>query len=167
MFKHKFIYIIYLAAIIMVQGCYTFSGASLSPDLKTISIAYFQNRASIVQSTLSQTFTEALKDKFVSQTDLTLTNGEADLTFEGYIADYNTQPIAIQGNETAAQNRLTITVFVKFVNTKDGKLSFESSFSRYYDYDSKISLTSIEQEAITFITRQLTVDIFNRAASNW
>ncbi len=151
----------------MVQGCYTFSGASLSPDLKTISIDYFQNRASIVQATLSQTFTEALKDKFVSQTDLTLTNGEADLTFEGYISDYNTQPIAIQGNETAAQNRLTITVFVKFVNTKDDKLSFESSFSRYYDYDSKISLTSIEQEAITFITRQLTVDIFNRAASNW
>jgi len=167
MLKHKFIYIICLAATMMVQGCYTFSGASLSPDLKTISIDYFQNRASIVQATLSQTFTEALKDKFVSQTDLTLTNGEADLTFEGYISDYNTQPIAIQGNETAAQNRLTITVFVKFVNTKDDKLSFESSFSRYYDYDSKISLTSIEQEAITFITRQLTVDIFNRAASNW
>lgn len=150
-----------------MQSCYTFSGASLSPDLKTISVAYFQNRASIVQPTLSQTFTEKLKDKFLSQTNLTLTNGEADLTFEGYISGYNTQPIAIQGNETAAQNRLTISVFVKFVNTKDDKLSFETSFSRYYDYDSKLNLSSIESEAITEITRQLTDDIFNKAASNW
>lgn len=156
-----------MACAIFLQGCYTFSGASLSPDLKTISIAYFQNRASIVQPTLSQTFTEKLKDKFLSQTRLTLTNGEADLTFEGYISEYNTQPIAIQGNETAAQNRLSITVFVKFVNTKDSKLSFEAPFTRYYDYDSKLNLSSIEQEAITEITRQLVDDIFNRAASNW
>jgi hypothetical protein len=167
MARKKRIYILIFIAGMTLQGCYTFSGASISPDLKTISIAYFQNRASIVQPTLSQTFTEKLKDKFISQTNLTLTNGEADLTFDGYISDYSTQPIAIQGNETAAQNRLTISVFVKFVNTKDSKLSFETTFSRYFDYDSKLNLSSIEQEAITEITRQLTDDIFNRAASNW
>jgi hypothetical protein len=162
------LYISILLCAVIFQGCYTFSGASLSPDLKTVYISYFQNRASIVQPTLSQAFTEKLKDKLVSQTKLTLSNDQsADLTFEGYISDYSTQPITIQGNETAAQNRLSITVFVKFVNTKDNKLSYESSFTRHFDYDSKLNLSSIESEAVTEITRQLVDDIFNRAASNW
>lgn len=154
---------------ILIGGCrvYTFSGASISPEIKTVSIGYFTNRASIVQPTLSQSFTEKLKDKFVSQTNLRLTDTDSDISFEGYINDYHTQPIAIQGNETAAQNRLSITVFVKFVNTKDPKQSFESPFTRYYDYNSQISLSSIEQEAITQINRTLVDDIFNRAVSNW
>ncbi len=165
--SRKIILLFLVIATAFIQGCYTFSGASLSPDLKTISIGFFQNRASIVNPSLSQTFTEKLKDKFLSQTSLTLTNNDGDLSLEGTINDYNTQPITIQGNETAAQNRLSITVFVKFVNTKDSKLSFESPFTRYYDYDSKLNLNAIEQEAITQITRQLVEDIFNRAASNW
>jgi Lipopolysaccharide-assembly len=165
--SRKIILFILIASVALIQGCYTFSGASLSPDFETISIGFFQNRASIVNSSLSQTFTEQLKDKFLSQTSLTLTNNDGDLSLEGTINDYNTQPITIQGNETAAQNRLSITVFVKFVNTKDPKLSFESPFTRYYDYDSKLNLNTIEQEAITQITRQLVTDIFNRAASNW
>ena len=156
-----------LAVSVFIYGCYSFSGASISPEIKTVNIAFFANRAPIVQSTLSQTFTEKLKDKFVSQTNLRLTDQEADISFEGYFSDYNTQPIAIQGNETAAQNRLTITVFVKFVNAKDAKQNFESPFSRYYDYNSQISLASIEQEAIAQITKQLIEDIFNRAVSNW
>ena len=89
------------------------------------------------------------------------------MVFDGYISDYQTQPIAIQGNEIAAQTRLTITVFVKFVNQKDNKLNFETTFSRYYDYDSKVALTSIEPTATAEINKQLTDDIFNRAVSNW
>ena len=103
----------------------------------------------------------------MNQTNLRLIDEEGDLSFEGYISDYNTMPIAIQGNETAAQNRLTITVFVKFVNAKDSRQNFESSFSRYYDYNSQISLSAIEGEAIAEINRQLVDDIFNRAVSNW
>ena len=154
---------------VFIDGChvYSFSGASISPEIKTVNITYFNNRAAIVQPTLSQVFTEKLKDKFVSQTNLRLTDQESDISFEGYISDYNTQPIAIQGNETAAQNRLTITVFVKFVNLKDPKQNFEAPFSRYYDYSSQLSLSSIEQEAISQINKQLIEDIFNKAVSNW
>jgi hypothetical protein len=164
--KIYFILFIYIPAITL-SGCYTFSGASISPEIKSVNIAYFPNRASIVQPALSQAFTERLKDKFISQTSLRLGETDSDLLFEGYINDYQTQPIAIQGNETAAQNRLTITVFVKFVNQKDSKQNFETTFSRYFDYDSRLSLAAVEQDAITEINRQLVDDIFNRAVSNW
>ncbi len=167
--KRNVLLLITLLPVIFIGAChvYSFSGASISPEIKTVSISFFPNRAAIIQPTLSQLFTEKLKDKFVSLTNLRLTDIDSDISFEGYITDYRTQPIAIQGNETAAQNRLTITVFVKFVNTNDPKQNFESPFTRYYDYDSQISLASIEQDAITQINKQLVDDIFNRAVSNW
>ena len=153
----------------IISGChvYSFTGASISPDIKTVSIQLFPNRASIVQPSLSQAFTEKLKDKFVSETSLALVKENGDLNFEGAIVDYNTQPTAITGNDNAALNRLTITVSVKFTNTKDSKQDFETNFSRYADYDSRKSLSSVEQELIAQINSQLVDDIFNKAVVNW
>ena len=152
-----------------IAGCkvYSFTGASISPDIKTVSIAHFPNQATTVQPSLSSVFTEKLKDKFVSQTNLAQVEAGGDLQFEGHITDYNAQPTAIQGNEQAALNRLTITVTVRFTNTKDEKQSFESSFSRFTDYDSGSNLATIEQELINEISNQLVDDIFNRAVINW
>lgn len=166
----KYLYVVAILLIsISFSGCgvYSFTGASISPDIKTVSIGYFQNRAAIVQPSLSNVFTEKMKDKFVSQTNLTLTNTKGDLQFEGEITDYFTQPTAIQGNEQAALNRLTINVKVKFVNTKDEKQSFESSFSRFTDYDSRTNLATVESELINEICNQLVDDIFNKAVINW
>ncbi|MFI5219533.1 MAG: LptE family protein [Bacteroidia bacterium] len=146
---------------------YSFTGASISPDIKSVSIQFFPNRASIVQPALSNAFTEKLKDKFVSETNLTLIKEKGDLSFEGNIIDYNVQPTAIQGDENAALNRLTITVSVKFANAKDPKHDFENNFSRYADYDSKKSLTEVEKELIVQINQQLVDDIFNKAVVNW
>lgn len=158
-----------LTSCLAITGCgvYSFTGASISPEIKTISIASFPNQASLVQPSLSQVFTEKLKDKFVSQTNLTQINSSGDISFEGYISDYNSQPTAIQGNEQAALNRLTITVKVKFINTKDEKQNFESSFSRFADYDSKQNLSTVENQLISEICNQLVDDIFNKAMINW
>ena len=90
-----------------------------------------------------------------------------DLQFEGSITGYTITPNAIQGDQTAATNRLSITVDVKFTNTKDDKQSFEQSFTRYADFESSINLTTIEDDLIKDINSQLTQDIFNRAVSNW
>jgi hypothetical protein len=159
----------FLLLAVFVSGCrvYSFTGASISPDIKTVSITYFKNEASLVQPSLSQVFTEKMNDKFVSQTNLTQVKSGGDLQFEGAIVDYYSQPTAIQGNEQAALNRLTISVKVKFTNTKDEKQSFESVFSRYTDYDSQKNLTSIEQDLINDICNQLVDDIFNKAVINW
>ena len=158
-----------LLSLLFIQGCrmYSFTGASISPDIKTVSIAFFPNRAALVQPSLSQVFTEKLKDKFVSQTNLALVNANGDLQFEGFISDYQSQPTSIQGNEQAALNRLTIAVHVTFRNTKEEKNNFDNAFSRFSDYDSKKNLSSIEPELINEICNQLVDDIFNKAVINW
>lgn len=148
-------------------GVYSFTGASIPPGTETVSVSFFENRAPIIQPSLSSTFTEKLKDRFVSQTSLRLKKDGGDLQFEGYISDYRSNPVSIQGNEQAAQNRLTISVSVKFTNSKDPKLDFETVFTRYVDYDSRKNLSSVEQDLITEICNQLTDDIFNKAVINW
>ena len=157
-------------ACIIALGCkvnYSFTGASIAEDVKTVSVKTFQSYAPLANANISQTFTEALKDKFLSQTNLDLIAKDGDLRFEGAITGYNVTSVAIQGNETAALNRLTITVKVKFMNTKDKEADFEINFSRYLDYESSQNLASIEDGLITEINDQLTQDIFNKAVSNW
>jgi hypothetical protein len=147
---------------------YSFTGASISPEVKTISIDYFPNKASIVIPTLSRDLTEALRDYFTSQTSLTLTNSGGDLIVEGTITGYEAgKPVAIQGNETAALNRMTITVSVKFTNRKDEKQNYEQSFSRYMDYSSTQPLSAVQNQLIEEINKQLVQDIFNKSVVNW
>jgi hypothetical protein len=156
--------------IFMLNGCkisYSFTGASISPDVKTISVQYFQNRADLVQPGLSQYITDALIDKCKAQTNLSLVNGIGDVDFEGEITNYNTVPLTIAADAQAATNRFTITVKVKFTNSVDPELSYEQSFSRYADYDSSLDLTQVEKELSEDIVELLIEDIFNKAFVNW
>ncbi len=146
---------------------YSFTGGSVPPEAKTVSVQYFQNNASLAPPTLSQTFTEALKDKLSSQTRLSLINKGGDLGFEGSVTGYTTGPIAIQSTDQAALNRLTITVNVKYTCMFDEKKNFEQSFTRYADYTSDQNLASIEDQLTREINEQLVQDIFNRALNNW
>jgi hypothetical protein len=163
-------YILFMAGALLLYACkvsYSFSGASISPDVKTLSIQYFQNRASLVQPELSQYLTDALIDKCKAQTNLSLINGMGDVNFEGEISDYNTKPLTVAADAQAAMNRFTIAVRVKFTNAVDPDLSFEQTFSRYEDYSSNLDLSQVEKELSDKIVELLVEDIFNRAFVNW
>ena len=164
------IFLIVAVSIILnscASGGYSFTQGVPDPNINTVSIQYFTNQAPLAKPTVSNAFTETLKDLFQAQTKLALVSKYGDLQFEGYISDYRTAPVAITGNETAAKNRLTISVKVKFVNTQDAEKNYEQTFSRYAEYDSNLDLTAVEDELITEINDQLVQDIFNKAMSNW
>ena len=166
LFKCLFLFI---AGSVLLTACgiYSFTGASIPAEAKTVSVQYFSNKAATVQPTLSQVFTERLKDVFVEQTNLTLSENEGDLAFSGYISKYQIKPMAIQSNETAWQNRLTIEVNVTFKSTIDTKTNFEQIFSRYSDYNSSENISEIEETLIDEISKELVEDIFNKAVVNW
>jgi hypothetical protein len=152
------------------SGCkvqYSFSGVNISPEVLTYSVQYFQNRAPLVQAQLSQVFTEALMDKIQSNTSLELSNSGGDVSFSGEITGYETRPTAITSSETAARNRLTITVRVKYTNVVEPELDFDQSFSRYEDYSSSQNLADVEDNLIELIVFDLVEDIFNKAFISW
>ena len=163
----KLILTILLSISLISCGIYSFTGASIPTEAKTISVDYFSNKAATVQPSLSQVFTERLKDMFLEQTNLSLSENESDLRFSGYISKYQIKPMAIKANETAGKNRLTIAVKVTYNNSLDSENNFEHTFSRYRDYDSVQNISDIENTLIEEITNELAEDVFNKAFVNW
>ncbi|MBN2237060.1 MAG: LptE family protein [Bacteroidales bacterium] len=153
----------------LLSSCitYSFTGASIPPSAKTISISYFENNADFINPTLSETLTSALKDRFTSQSSLTLIPSGGDLQFEGQITNYKTSPQAIQGDDFAALTRLTVTVKIKFTNLIEPENNFETSFTAYEDYNSELDLVTVQDGLIETIKEMLIDDIFNKAVVNW
>ena len=165
---NRLILIISILLIVSASCNYSFTGASISPDVKTISISYIKNSAPLVYPTLSQSMTDALKDRFLGQTNLVQKDRNGDLQLEGEITDYNTQPIAIQGGvDKAALNRLTISVKIKFSNRLNEKQNYEQTFSRYQDYNSSKNLKDVQDGLVKLIINDLVDDIFNKSVVNW
>lgn len=155
--------------VIGLNSCisYSFTGASIPPEAKTISIQYIDNQADFVVPTLSESLTTAIKDRFSSQTSLELVNKNGDLQIEGVITEYSTTPQAITGNETAALTRLTVSVKIKYTNTIEPEKDYETTFSRYEEYDSSLDLVSVQDGLIESLNEMLVDDIFNKAVVNW
>lgn len=156
----------------LLTGCgvaikYSFSGASIPPDAKTFSVAYFPNNATMVSPILSSTLTDALVDMFTRRTRLTQVDEGGDFAFEGEITNYTSTTASVSSDDNALLNRLTITVKVRFTNALDEKMSFNKTFSAYEDYESTQLLTEVEGTLIPEIVDKLVTDIFQASASNW
>ena len=161
--------LVVLLSCCLFSGCgiYTFSGASIPAEAKTVSVQYFPNNAQLVNPLLSNALTNALNDMFVNQTTLQSVAQNGDLALEGEITGYSTAPIAITGNQTAAMNRLTVTVNVRFTNKYDESKDFEQRFSQYQDYPSSQDLNAVQDVLVEQIIEDLCQDIFNKAVVNW
>ena len=170
--QRKFLMAVVLATIVISisPSCkisYSFTGANLSPDVKTFAVYYFPNRARLVNPTLSQNFTEKLREKLQRQTSLNELTEDGDIEFEGQITGYDFRPMAVQKDDLAAQTRLTVSIKLKYTNHKVPEDSFEKNFSAYEDFDSSIPISSAEEELVSAIIDKLTEDIFNATIANW
>ncbi len=175
MFKHNIkrfsVSILIIFLVFTVQGCkvrYSLSGGSIPDNMKTYSVEIFENISPFVSATLSQSFTEGLKERIRTQSKLSQVNQDGDAIFSGVITNYAITPAAVEaGTDMAALNRLSITVKVKYVNRKDetGESDFEESFTQFKEFRGEVSTQemTLNQE----IVKMLTEDVFNRAFNNW
>lgn len=156
------------AVIVHSCGIYSFSGTSIQPDVKTVTINYFEYKALKVNPSLSNMMTEAVQDKFLKLTKLEQVEMDGDLEIIGAVTGYDVKATAVTANESVAQNRLTVTVKVSFVNRKYPEDGFdEKSFSAYQDFDANQALESVEGTLCEDIVEQLCEDIFNATVAQW
>lgn len=156
----------------LFQGCYTFKDISIPPEVKTVKVNYFENKARIVNPQLSQKLTDKLRQKVVGQTRLSQTNSdEAHYDISGYISDYSVSTSGIsQGTDGKSQssiNRLNVTVHLIFKNRLDETKNFETDLSRNIDYSATQSLSQAEASITEDVVKNLVDEIFNRIFSNW
>lgn len=161
-----------LALFLLLSACsggYSFTGASIPPGAKTISVATFPNYAPTVNPQLSQKLTDELMQMFSGQTPLDVTNtvGTGDLQLEGEITAYDTRAVALSSGDEVSMNRFTITIKVRFTNTLDPDAGFEQSFSRYRDYAASRDFSAVENTLVGEIVTELCEDVFNKSVVNW
>jgi hypothetical protein len=158
---------LFAAAFTACKISYSFTGAVPMVGVKTFSVDYFPNRARLVNPNLSQQLTDGLQEKLIKQTSYSQISENGDLEFTGQITDYEVRPMNIQEGDLAAQNRLTVTIKVKYTNNKEHAQDWEKTFTAYEDFDSNKSLSDAEDTLVTEIIKKLTDDIFNASIANW
>lgn len=159
---------ILLCACGLTKVGYNFSGGSLSPEVESFSVQFFPNRAPLVNPNLSNQFTEALKEKFRSQTTLNeIVDADGHLNFEGEITGYQTRALDVTADDISATNRLTVNIKVRFTNEKEPDNDFEKNFSAFADFDSTNQLSDVEEALVEEILEQIIDDIYNEAVVNW
>ena len=161
--------ILYIPLLLMTSSCgfYTFSGASISPEIKNIKISYFINEAENFKANLDRDITQKLTDFIIEQTDLSVNNDNYEIEINGKIVSYDITPISISSNDFANQNRLSISVNIDFKNYINEKENYNQKFTRYVDYKSDQNLEEIESELNDQIIEEICIDIFNKTFVNW
>ncbi len=163
--KFTVIYTLFIA--ITLQACYSLSGVSIGPEVRTYFVVQFRSNADNAPPTLEQTLTEALKEKIRTESRLMLDELDPDVDFSGTVVDFRVTSEAPQPGELTAINRLTINVAVEYTNHREENKDWRSNFSFFFDFPSSQDLASVQDEAIQAITNQLVEDIFNKAFTDW
>ncbi len=162
--------IIALLSLTLLGGCkvtYSFSGTSIQSDVRSVTVNFVEYKALKVNPNLSNDLTEALKDKFKKLTKLEQVDMDGDLELSATVTGYEVRAAAVTADEVAAQNRLTVTVSLKFTNRKYPEDDFEKNFSAYSDYDSSNSLDAVEATLCEEIVEKLVEDMFNASVAQW
>ncbi len=146
---------------------YSFTGGSVPAQAQTFSVEYFTTSASLASPVINQVLTEGLKDYLLAQTRLDIAKSNGDIQYSGVITKYNVAPINIQSDESAATNRLNVTIKVNYVNVFEEEKNFEKSFTRFADFDRNTQLADVEDALLEEITDQLVQDIFNNSLGDW
>lgn len=165
----KLPYIFLPLCLLMFQSCgiYSFTGADTG-GASTFQVNFFENTADIVEPGIDRAFTVALQDLIQNQTNLSLVNSGGDLLYEGEIVDFYEAPMTATSDNRAAQNRLTITIQVRFFNSLEPNNDFDRRFSFYYDYPANAQLRGgVLETALDEIFTRITQDIFNASLTNW
>ncbi|NBL63816.1 hypothetical protein GV828_01230 [Flavobacterium sp. NST-5] len=163
----KIIIVFLIALSVNSCGVYNFTGTG-KIDAETFQVNFFQNNADLIEPGIDRRFTLRLQDLIQNQTNLSLTNEGGDLIYEGEIVDYRIAPMTATADQRAAQNRLTIRINVRFINTKKEEENFEKPFSFFYDYPGEQQLVgALLNTALDEIYERITQDIFNQSLAKW
>jgi hypothetical protein len=165
-----------LAATLAIASCkvYSFRDTSIPPEVKSIHLAYIENRARLVNPQLAPALNDAIRQKINNQASklAQIETTDADYDVTANVSDYSYSTSGIS-NQQASSNRLTVTVHIIFKNNLDptGKkvppANFEADVTRNFDFPATTSITDAEQQLLPTITSNLTDEIFNKLFSNW
>ncbi|MBL7831623.1 MAG: hypothetical protein JNK41_11390 [Saprospiraceae bacterium] len=150
-----------------VSGCYSFKGISIPDNVSTFFVVNTETRASALPASFPLSFSENLKNKIRNESRLKYTETDPDLEFIPIVQEFRVVPIAPKPGETAAINRLELTIEIECINHKNEKENWKQNFKHFADFSSSENLLTVQDQLLKVISEQLLEDIFNRSFTNW
>ncbi len=174
MIWNKLIFTLSILFFIGLKSCgiYSFTGASIPPGVTTFQVNFFENQAgnrpgSTVEPGLDNDFTNALQDIIMNQTNLNLVSQDGQLIYEGEITEYSVTPMTATSQNTAAQNRLKMSVALRYFNSKNEDDDLKKTYSFFYDFPAELQVYDVIDSAHKEIFDRITQDIFNDTLAKW
>ncbi len=153
-----------------MQACkvnYSFSGINISKNIKTFEVDYIPNNASFIVPGLNEAFRNMLIDRIEQQTNLVQVENNGDITFQGEITNYKVSPVALTAGQTAAQNRLSISIKIDYINRKNEAENVQKTYTWYYDYPADLTRDQVAPEAHKKILETILDNLFSDTLAKW
>lgn len=158
---------------VLLTSCWpqslSFKDGSMPEEWEFFYIKPVESQSANIPLNYTLDLSEALRTNIQNNTRLKLADdaNDAQVNIEGVIANYTITPVSLQGDDVAAQNRLTVTVnFDIFITApEDDEMTLRAS--RFIDYDSDTDLATVESEYLAEISNQIAQDVINKLLSNW
>lgn len=164
-------HVLIVLATLLISACtisYRFNGASIDyTTTKTIQIDNFPIRSAYVWGPMQSIFQNRLTDIFANQTKLRQVKKNGDLQLAGEIVAFDQYNKGISSDGYSSLVQLKMTVNVRFVNNKKHTEDFERQFTATSEYDASQQLTTVQEELVTQMVKDITDQIFNATVANW
>ncbi len=165
-----------MAASLVLVSCYSFTGSTLDPNIKTIQINEFIDNSALKNPTLAQQFSTDVQNRFLQRTTLKGTKENPDILIEGEITDYNpSTPATVSSSSVStssgtiqtSQNKMTISVKVHYENKYEPQKNFDRTYTDESTYSSDLDINQIEQSQVKIVTERIINKIFNDIIADW
>ena len=159
--------------VLVISSCWPSSigfrdSGSMPEEWESFTVEMIENNAANCPLSYGPVLTEILKDGIQNNTRLVLnTDGMGEIVLTGVISAYNVMPIAVQADDNASQNRLTISVKFDLIINEPEADKVKFSATRFADFESNVNLASVESQLIDDINSQISQDVINKLLSNW
>lgn len=155
-----------MGAAFLLIGCYSFTGGSVSPHLKTISVATASDNSGFGNPAFREFFTQQIIAKFRNDNSLTLVDDNANARLSPVIISIVDATVSVSAGELEHERKVSVTVEGEYFDAVKNKQKWKKSFSNSKVYEAADGQTGREQ-AILNALREIADDMFLDVVSEW
>jgi outer membrane lipopolysaccharide assembly protein LptE/RlpB len=166
--------LLFTILLVLLAACwpvsFSFRDGSVPPEWKRFMVETFENSAPNAPIGYPPELTELVKDAIQNRVGLKLVSDESEdpqIIITGIVSNYDVTPMALQPNDVAAKNRLTITAQFEIFISQPEEDVMELRTTRFVDFDSSIDVSEAQAQLLQEINDQIIQDLINKLLSNW
>ncbi|GAB5465439.1 MAG: LptE family protein [Candidatus Kapaibacteriales bacterium] len=162
----KIVVVIFFLSILILTGCYSFTGGSVPEHLESIQIMPVVDNSGYGNPLFREELQNNLVEKFITDGSFSVAENNGDARLTASIASIRDQTIALSQGELETERKIVVTVKAEYFDAIERKQIFTRRFNNEQLY--ALSNPVLERnEAVIRALDQLSDDIRLAVVSGW